>query len=323
MAVPLISGTAYRPAWPFRNAHVSTIVPSTLRRVAPVPYARKRLELPDGDFLDVDWCRADDRRAAVICHGLEGSARRPYVCGMARAFVNAGWDVAAMNYRGCSGEPNRLPRSYHSGATPDLRQVVAAVRAEGYETIVLVGFSLGGNLVLKYLGEDPAAVAPEVRAAVTVSVPVDLADTARALVQPGNGIYHARFLRKLRNNVQAKARALPGSLDPAPLARVRTIIDFDEYFTAPLHGFAGAADYYARNSSRQWLGQISVPSLLLTATNDPILGAQCYPRDEAAASRSLYLEETRWGGHVGFRLPGACYYSEQRAVAFVEEICRG
>lgn len=321
--MPLIPGSGYRPPWLFRQAHASTFVPSALRRVAGVCFVRSRLELPDGDFLDLDWCRTGARRAVVICHGLEGNAHRPYVRGMVRAFVAAGWDAVAMNYRGCSGEPNRLPRSYHSGATEDLRSVLDAVRADGHEKIALVGFSLGGNLVLKYLGEDPPAVAPEVRAAATISVPVDLADTARALVAPGNRIYHARFLRKLRHKVRAKARALPGQMDPAPLAQVRTIIDFDEHFTAPLHGFSGAAEYYARNSSRQWLDRVVVPSLLLTATNDPILGRRCYPRDEAVASRYLYLEETRWGGHVGFRLPGGRYYSEERAVAFVREIVRG
>ncbi len=319
--MPLVSGARYHPGWLFRNAHASTIIPSTWRKVLAVSYVRRRLELPDGDFLDVDWSRVGARRVVVVCHGLEGSAERPYVQGMVRAFSAAGWDAAAMNFRGCSGEPNRLPRSYHSGATEDLQAVLEAVRAEDYADIVLVGLSLGGNLVLKYLGEDPSAVLPEVRAAVTVSVPVDLADCSHALVQPGNRIYHDRFLRKLRRKIRAKAALMPERLDAAPLAQVRTLIDFDDVFTGPLHGFAGAADYYARNSSRNWLGRIQVPALLLTSANDPILGPRCYPRDEASCSRCFYLEETAWGGHVGFRLPGPRYYSELRALEFAAEVC--
>ncbi len=321
--MPLISGTGYHPGWLFRNAHASTIIPSTWRKVPAVSYVRERLELPDGDFLDVDWSRCGAKRAVVLCHGLEGDAGRPYMQGMVQAFNAAGWDAAAMNFRGCSGHTNRLPRNYHSGATDDLREVVAAVQAADYDEIVLVGFSLGGNLVLKYLGEDPVAVPGAVRAAVTLSVPVDLAGTAEALIQPGNAVYHARFLRKLRRKIRAKAVVLKDESYAAPLAMVRNIVDFDDVFTGPLHGFADGADYYARNSCQNWLADIDVPTLLLTAGNDPILSPSCYPRAAASASAKFYLEETAWGGHVGFRLPGPRYYSEQRAVAFVEETCRG
>ncbi len=319
--MPLVTGAGYHPGWWFRNPHVSTIYPSNFRRVPAVSYVRQRVELPDGDFLDVDWSRVGAPRVAVICHGLEGSAERPYVQGMVRAFNASGWDAAAMNFRGCGGEPNRLVRSYHSGATEDLRAVLAAVREAGGERVVLVGLSLGGNLVLKYLGEDPTAVLAEVQAAVTVSVPVDLADCSHALVQPRNRLYHDRFLKKLRRKIIAKAAHLPGQLDTSPLQKVRTLIDFDDQFTAPLHGFRDAGDYYQQNSSQNWLDRIEVPTLLLTATNDPILGPRCIPRDQAAASSRFYLEETAWGGHVGYRLPGPSYYSEQRALAFVQEVC--
>lgn len=317
--MPVIPGTVYHPGWLFRQSHASTIIPSTWRRVPALAFARQRLELPDGDFLDLDWNRTGARRAVVLCHGLEGDAQRPYMRGMARAFQAAGWDAAAMNYRGCSGETNRLPRNYHSGATDDLRQVIAAVEEAGYNKIALVGFSLGGNLILKYLGEDPAAVSPAVRAAVTVSVPTDLAGTAAALIQPGNAIYHARFLRKLRRKIRTKAVALGDETYAAPLAGVRNIVDFDDQFTGPLHGFTDGADYYARSSSQNWLAAIEVPTLLLTAANDPILSPSCYPREAALSSSRFHLEETAWGGHVGFRLPGLRYYSELRALAFVKE----
>ncbi len=321
--MPLINGPGYRPGWLYRNAHVSTIIPSTFRRVPAPPYARQRLELPDDDFLDLDWCRTGSKRVAVLCHGLEGNASRPYMRGMVQALTHAGWDAAAMNFRGCSGSVNRLPRNYHSGATEDLHQVLKAVQNEGYDEMALVGFSLGGNLVLKYLGENPAAVAPAVSAAVTVSVPVDLADTATALVQPRNAIYHGRFMGKLRRKIREKARFLGDENYAAPLVEVRNIVDFDEHFTGPLHGFAGSADYYARNSSQNWLPDIRVPTLLLTSRNDPILGSRCFPRDAATASPWFHLEETTWGGHVGFHQPGSPYYSEQRTVNFLKEKCRG
>lgn len=245
-----------------------------------MPFVRQRLELADGDFLDLDWSRCGADRVVVLMHGLEGNTSRPYVQGMVRAVNAAGWDAVAVNFRGCSGTPNRLARSYHSGATEDL-------------------------------------------SAVTVSVPVHLADTAAALLKPRNLVYHQRFMRKLRAKVRAKATALPGTLDSGQLTRVRNIVEFDDVYTAPLHGFADAADYYARNSSLNWLPQIAVPTLLLTAGNDPILGRRCYPVVEAAASPSFHLEVTPWGGHVGFHLPGPQYYSERRTVAFLHEACDG
>ncbi len=321
--MPLVAEAGYRPAWLFRNAHASTIIPSSLRRVPPVSYTRERVELSDGDFLDLDWNRIGAQRVVVICHGLEGNSRRPYMHGMVHAFNEAGWDAVAVNSRGCSGEPNRLPRSYHSGATEDLRAALAAVAANDYADVVLVGFSLGGNLVLKYLGEDPTAVLPQIRAGVTVSVPVDLAETCRALCQSGNRIYHDRFLRKLRRKIKTKAKLMPDQVDAAHLKQVRTLIDFDDKYTGPLHGFADAADYYTCNSARNWLVEIKVPTLLLTAANDPFMGPQCYPRDAAIASQNFFLEETKWGGHSGFWLPGSRYYTELRALEFVREVGNG
>ena len=302
------------------------MIPSSLRKVLAVSYVRQRLELGDGDFLDLDWSQvgaARVARVAVICHGLEGNSQRPYMRGMVRALNRAGWDAVAVNFRGCSGEPNRLAHSYHSGLTVDLRDVLAAVTDRGYAQVVLVGFSLGGNLILKYLGEDPTGVPPEVLAGVTISVPLDLADTSRCLVSPRNRIYHARFMQKLRRTVRLKAQVLPDEVDVVRLNQVHNIIDFDDQYTAPLNGFVDAADYYARNSARNWLDQIAVPTLVLSAANDPFLGPRCFPREVAAASPSLCFEEPAWGGHVGFYLPGAQYYSEQRAVEFAGSVARG
>ena len=312
--MPLVAADGYRPGWLLRNADAGTIIPSALRKVPALPYVRERLELPDGDFLDLDWSRVGAGRVALLCHGLEGHTERPYMRGMARALNAAGWDVAALNLRGCSAEPNRLARFYHNGATDDVHAVLGTIDAP---TVAVVGFSLGGNLILNLLGENPAAVPPAVRAAVAISVPADLAETAHLLVARRNRIYHDRFLGKLRQKVLAKAAARPGLIDPAPLDRVRNLIDFDELFTAPLHGFSGAADYYARCSSGPRLGAITVPTLLLTAANDPLLGPGCYPKAVARDSAALHLEVAAWGGHNGFLLPGGVTYAERRAVAFL------
>ena len=314
--MPLLESD-YDPRGIFRHAHASTIIPSLLRRVLAPSYVRERLALADGDFVDLDRLRTGARRLAVLCHGLEGDSSRPYMRGMARALSTAGWDVVCYNFRGCSGEPNRSSRTYHSGATDDLREVLAHVMPE-YGLTVLVGFSLGGNLVLKYLGEEGAAAA--VAGAMAISVPVDLDDACARICRPSNRLYHDRFMRKLKKKIRTKAAAYPGTVDPAPLAGVRHLRAFDDAYTAPLHGFRDAADYYARCSSLPGLGDIRVPALLLTAANDPLLGDRCYPREIARKSSHLHLEVADHGGHTGWYLRGGTYYSERRAVEFLEDL---
>ena len=316
--VPLITQDDYRPGWPFGNAHLATTLPTLLRRVPAPAFRRQRIELADGDFLDVDLFRQPQEGAptAVLCHGLEGNSRRQYMLGMARALIDLGWSVAAMNYRGCSGEPNRRAISYHSGATEDLHAVVTHLDRPGQPVCGLVGFSLGGNLVLKYLGEDPERVPPGIRAAVAFSVPVDLAAGGRQLAQPANGLYQKRFLRKLECKIREKAALFPDQVNPEALSRVRDLRDFDDHYTAPLSGFRDAADYYFRCSSKQFLPRIERPTLLVSAQDDPFLSPECYPVQEAEASSCLHLQMPRHGGHVGFRLAGGLYWSEQRACGF-------
>lgn len=297
----------YRPAFPFTSGHVQTVFPTLFRRVPPLPWARERVETPDGDFVDIDWVRGGNRRVAVLCHGLEGDARRPYMRGMAWALRRRGWDVAPWNYRGCSGEPNRLLRSYHSGFTPDLATVID--RMSGYESIALVGFSLGGNLVLKYLGERDD---PRIARAVAISAPVDLAASSIRMADPDNFLYMMHFMRGLSGKVRIKARRFP--LDVRPLRGMRTFREFDGAYTAPLNGFASAEDYWARASAKPLLGNIRVPTLLLQAKDDPILTPECIPSSVGC----LRVEVTRHGGHVGFVAPGREYYSERRAAEFLD-----
>lgn len=315
----------HRPALPFRHPHLSTIYPTLFRRVLPVPYHRERIATPDGDFLDVDWSRVGSARAALVIHGLEGDSHRAYVQGMVRALNRRGWDVAALNLRGCSGTPNRRLRFYHSGATEDVATAIAHVRAQPYHTLALVGFSLGGNLVLKYLGERGPAVPSVVQGGVAVSVPVDLLGCADALERPGNAIYRWHFLRQLRATVEAKAAQFPDAISTAAFSHIRTLRDFDEHYTAPLHGFAGATDYYTRVSSLPLLPSIAVPTLLINAANDPFLSASCYPEPVAARHAALTLSTPQYGGHVGFVQPNRNgeYWSETTAGRFLQQALNG
>lgn len=318
--MPLIENSAYRSRGLLRSGHVQTVIPTLLRRVRGVAYQRERLTLGDGDFIDLDWTRIGSNRVAVLCHGLEGSTDTHYMRGMTRALNGAGWDVLGFNFRGCSGEPNLKPRFYHSGATDDLAAVVdTAAGNAAYRQLALVGFSLGGNLVLKYLGEQRRHYPASLSGAIAISAPCDLGGCATKLEAPENRIYAHRFLRRLKAKVQDKARRHPGLIDTGPLPAIRNIQAFDEYYTAPLNGFASARDYWERCSSRQFLDKLVKPVLLLTAANDPLLTPTCYPRDVARQSEYLTLEIPRHGGHVGFiqHKADGHYWHERRTVDFL------
>lgn len=317
--MPVIDGSSFRAHPMLPGGHLQSIVPTLLRRVGGVRYERVRIDTPDGDFLDLDVSRVGAGRAVIVGHGLEGSSRRAYVRGMVKAFNEAGWDAVAWNFRGCGGEPNRKLRSTHSGASDDLETVVEhVVRREGVPAVVLVGFSMGGNIVLKLLGEQGQRVHPAVKAAVTFSVPCDLASAAREMARPSNALYMRRFLRMLRGKVQAKMGLFPGRIDDGGYERIRTFKDFDDRYTAPLCGFESAEDYWERASSRPLLARIRVPTLLVNALDDPFLGEACIPREEAWHHPFLHLETPRSGGHVGFVGAGKpwVFWAEKRAVEF-------
>jgi len=320
--MPVVASTyGAPPLW--RDGHTQTIASAVLPRRVPAWSAGERLELDDGDCIGLKWMARRCRQLAVLSHGLEGSVEAGYMRGLAGTLERAGWDVVGWNYRGCGGVENRLLRSYHSGESDDLRAVAAHV-ARGYERLALVGFSLGGNIVLKAAGEGglPASLV----AVVAVSAPVDLASSARRLdEEPSNRLYQRRFLRTLVGKTLAKARRFPelgkrlaGS---DGVRAVRTIREFDERITAPVHGFADAADYYARASARPRLGWLTVPALLLNARNDPLLDPPSFPEELARASTCLHLESPDYGGHVGFLdwRRGRQPWHERRVVSFLEE----
>lgn len=318
--MPLIPSTYVPPFW-LRGGHLQTIYPALFRRMPWITRERERIEIADGDFLDLDWKRSGRAdRVAIVSHGLEGKSRDTCVQGMAAALARGGWDVAAWNCRGCGGEANRLLRSYHSGATEDLAEVVDHVLRDGrYRRVALIGFSLGGNITLKYVGDLGAAIDPRVDRAVAFSVPCDLASSSLALETRANRIYMDRFLVNLRAKIRGKMKMFPGELSGSGLDAMRTFREFDGAYTAPLHGYRDAEDYWARASSKPVLGRITIPALLVSARNDPFLPQECFPEEAARNSEHFHLEAPRCGGHIGFASFAARgeYWSETRAVDFV------
>ncbi|HEX4666909.1 MAG TPA: alpha/beta fold hydrolase [Chthoniobacterales bacterium] len=269
-----------------------------LRRERVARFEPERLELADGDFLDLRWLRRDRDRLAILSHGLEGSADERYIRGLAAALTDNGWDVLAWNFRGCGEEPNRLVRLYHSGATEDLNAVVEH-SGGSYSCIALIGFSLGGNLTLKYMGEAPPH--RSVVVAVAISAPVELAASARMLDQRwSNRVYLLRFIDSLVAKVEAKAVRFPSEIDARGSRELRTFREFDDRYTSRLHGFRDAADYWKQASARQFLHQITRPTLLINARNDPFLAPECFPFPEAEGNPCLFLETPESGGHLGF-----------------------
>lgn len=302
----------------FFSAHLETIYPALFRKVEGISTPkRQRIQTPDGDFLDLDWWKSDNKRLLILQHGLEGSSDRSYILGMSKLFQEHGYDVLAWNFRGCSGEMNLTKRYYHSGATEDLDYVVQLALAL-YDDLTLIGFSLGGNLTLKYLGEK--ARSPKIKRAVTISVPLDLDAGAENLKTLRGYIYEKRFLKNLRKKVIHKSTHLPQDIDKSLLKMVKTLRDFDEHYTAPLHGFKDATDYYTQCSSKYYLKGIQIPTLILNAKNDPILSPESLDHNLTRDLTNVYLETTEHGGHVGFidLNDDGVYWSERRALEFCE-----
>jgi len=317
----LIIESTYRPVPFLANAHLETIVPSAFRKVKGVLYQRQRLELDDGDFLDLDWLVNNDVRTTklvIISHGLEGSSERHYSRGMAKYFRQRGWDALAWNCRSCSGEMNRLARFYHHGDTNDLDRVITEAFRKGYDHIALTGFSMGGSFSMKYLGERGASIDPRVKGAVGFSVPCSLSSSAAELDKPSKSFYRNRFLRKLGKKILAKSFLYPDKISYEGFDKIKTFKEFDDRYTASLHGFKDAADFYSRSSCDQYLRNITVPALIVNAANDPFLPPACFPKDVAREHQYFHLEIPTRGGHVGFSLAGyEENYMERRAFGFL------
>ena len=305
-----------RPSFLF-NAHLETIYPAVFRKVTSPPYHRERITTPDNDFLDLDWIRHDSKKLVILSHGLEGNTSRAYILGMAKVFSERGYDVLAWNYRGCSEEMNTQLQFYHSGATDDLNTVVQHAIKNNYSEINLIGFSLGGNLTLKYLGEEGNQLNTAIRKAVTFSVPLNLYTSCLQISKPANWIYSNRFLNSLKTKIKKKA-AIQNQLSTSGIEKIKSLIEFDDAYTAPIHGFKNAIDYYTKCSSINFLDTIKVQTLIVNAANDPFLSKDCY-LTEIKNHSFVKFESPKYGGHVGFSLfnQNGLYWSELRALNFI------
>ena len=279
-------------------------------------FKRKRIETSDDDFLDIDFLENGNKKIVILCHGLEGSSDSKYIQATAKLLSLNGYSIAAMNYRFCSGEINRQLITYHSGKTDDLNTVINYV-LPNYESIYLVGFSLGGNLVLKYNGDGLYDLNSKIKANVAVSVPVDLKGSSISLKRNENLLYKWRFLRTLSKKMHLKHKQYPKELDLKHLKNVKNLTDFDEYFTSKINGFKDANDYYFKASSRQFIPSISKPTLLINAKDDPFLSKSCFPINEAKKSKCFHLMIPSYGGHVGFISKGDFYWSEYEILNFI------
>ncbi len=300
------------------NKHLETIYPALFRRVNGVKFKRERITTTDDDFLDLDWARTGSKKLVIISHGLEGNSTRSYMVGMAKAFNRAGIDAMAWNYRGCSGEINRQRIFYHSGATDDLAFVIEhCAKEDHYDDIFLVGFSLGGNMTLKYLGEGKHTKPEKIKKAVVFSVPLNLHSCCIKLTKSANYIYSKRFLNNLIKKVKDKA-SQRNDLPIHDIDSITTLMEFDNQYTAPLHGFKDAIDYYEKCSSIKFIPTITIDTLIINAKNDPFLAEDCFPTDQFRHHQHVYFQMPEHGGHVGFAdLNKGGYWSEQRAVEFI------
>lgn len=313
----------FRPAWWLPSAHLQTLWPAMFRVLPRPRTTRERMELRDGDFVDIDWTPGPRARIALVLHGLEGNSRSHYARGMLSALHGRGWRAGVMHFRGCSGQLNRLPRNYHSGDTADVDFVIGRLRQRWPEApLAVIGYSLGGNVLLKWLSERGSA-AP-VAAAVAVSVPFRLELATRRLSAGASRIYQWRLLWALRRKLYQKARARPMPVAAEDISAGRDFFSFDDRITAPLHGFASATAYYRDASCGQYLAGIRRPTLIVQALDDPFMSPEVVPSEYSLAAH-VRLEISTHGGHVGFVSGGTPlrprYWLESRIPGFLNEVC--
>ncbi|MCG8330202.1 MAG: alpha/beta fold hydrolase [Chitinophagales bacterium] len=320
--MPLIEHSAYAgpPAYQF-NGHLQTILPAILRKVETT-YERERICLSDGDFLDLDWLCSNNDQLAILTHGLEGNTDRHYMKGMANYLFDHTWDVLGWNCRTCSGEMNTQLRMYNHGDIDDIGEVIQhALNRKDYSRVVLIGFSMGGSILMKYLGVNGKEVPKPVKAGIAFSSPCDLAASVAALEIPGNLFYKKRFLRSLRPKIEAKAAQFPGIIDASNLDRVEKWKDFDNFFSAPINGYKNADDFYEQASAKNFMEGTNRPILLVNAINDPILPPACSPVELCEKHPLIFLEMPQRGGHVGFaEKRGGGTWSEKRTLEFLEQL---
>lgn len=321
--MPLIENTSYNAPYLVANKHLATLVPNLLRFPRGVKYSRERIDTPDGDFLDLDWSQVGSRRCILFSHGLEGNSRSAYILGMVKHFNKLGWDACAWNFRSCSGEPNRKKCFYHPGQTEDMDLVVRHLLDRGgYETVALVGFSLGGAYTLRYAGECASTMPSEVKKAVAFSAPTDLKACSEHLSIGAQALYGKAFVYKYKRKMILKEKISPGTYDMDLWDHVKTIQDFDELFNTLIYGFEHVDEFYRAISPKVVMDAISIPTLVVNAENDPFLPPDCYPKEAASRNENIFLEIPESGGHVGFMTLTwkGIFWSESRTEAFLEDL---
>ena len=318
--MPVIHKSSYKgPPFYQYNGHLQTILPAILRKIDGINYERERFILSDGDFVDLDWIDKGNKKLVLLSHGLEGNSNRYYMKGMAKMFANQNWDIVAWNCRSCSGEMNLKPRLYNHGEIGDIAEVIEHILAtKNYEKIVMIGFSMGGNIIMKYLGVHGKNIPPQLYKAIAFSSPTDLKGSANLLNSPKSTFYKKRFLKALSVKMKIKAERYPHLIDFENINRIERWQDFDDYFTAPLNGYKDAEEFYYQGSAENFMEGIAIPTLLVNAKNDPILSLNCFPFERCEKHKKVYFEAPDRGGHVGFSARRKKFaWSEYRALEFV------
>lgn len=301
-------------------SHWSTIVPAKIKSYPKPNYEEERIELEDGDFLDIFWRKQNHSdRILILCHGLEGSYDRTYNNTSSDYFFERGYNILAWNYRSCGKELNRTKRLYHHVAIDDLEHIVLHVLEKPYKEIYLMGFSMGGALIMNYLGQ--SKVNSRLKGASAISVPLNIQTAAAALKKFPNVVYMKNFIRTLKPKLAAKAQQFPGELNETMLNQIKTFDEIDNYFTAPLHGFTDKDDYYTKASPIHWIQSIKVPTLIINAKNDPFLGWDSFDDGPFRQHPFLHFLLSDYGGHCGFSIKGTKNaWSEIRTEEFFREI---
>ncbi|MDH5475140.1 MAG: alpha/beta fold hydrolase [Cyclobacteriaceae bacterium] len=317
--MPYIKNSEYtsRPLYLF-NRHIETIIPSLFFKKEEVDYQREKINLLDGDFLNLDWLTNNNNRLLIMCHGMEGSSNRHYIKRSANYFLKRGWDVLAWNNRGCGGEVNKKIKTYHHGEIEDLSEVIDyALKNNTYKSVVLLGFSMGGSMVTKYLGVKKN-IDNRVKGAICFSVSNDLKDTVTA-IEDTISIYRNKFLKKLKGKLERK-KAVFSELRDVDINQITSLKEYYKEYILPYTGFNTIEDFYYDASCINFLKEIDRPVLMINAKNDPLLGPNCFPIMIAKNHNFLFLETPKHGGHLGFSIRGKDFsYMEKRAETFMAQ----
>lgn len=310
----------FKPHWLFSNPHFQTIIPHLFRNAKKILYKRERFTLSGNDFIDLDWSTNNNSKLCIVLHGLESSAHRGYIYGMVHVLNQHKIDAVVINNRGCSGETNTHFASYNSGFTKDLEEVINHLNnLKKYSEINIIGFSLGGNVTLKLAGDKSKLMQKIINKVVAISVPCDLKATAIKLLDKSNKVYHDRFLKSLKGKLLLKQPHYPKRLKTDEIKQLKTLVEFDNYYTAPAFGFKDADDYYHKCSSKHYLKDIKNETLIITAQDDPFLTVQSMPTNECRNNKQITFINPEKGGHVGFmkKIKDERYWHEELIISFL------